>query len=63
MGYLWRLKDTRISPGFARLFTNYSCFLCLWDSRATDQHYIQKVWPERGRLIPGMHNVIHEVLV
>jgi hypothetical protein len=44
-------------------YTTYSCFLCLWDSRATDQHYIRKVWPERGQLIPGMHNVIHKALV
>jgi hypothetical protein len=44
-------------------YTKYSCFLCLWDSRATDQHYMKKVWPERGQLIPGMHNVIHEASV
>ena len=24
---------------------------------------MQKVWPERGQLIPDMHNIIHEVLV
>ena len=44
-------------------YTEYSCFLCLWDSTATDQHYIQQVWPERGQLIPGVHRVIHEALV
>ena len=44
-------------------YTEYSWFLCLWDSRATDQHYIQKVWPERGQLIPGMHNIFHQALV
>jgi len=44
-------------------YTKYSCFRFLWDSRVTDQHYMQKVWPEMGQLIPGMHNVIHEVLV
>ena len=44
-------------------YTEYSCFLCLWDSTATDQHYIQQVWPERGQLIPGVHNVFHEDLV
>lgn len=44
-------------------FTKYSCFLCLWDSRATDQHYTQKTWPQREHLIPGKHNVIHEALV
>jgi hypothetical protein len=37
--------------------------ICVWGSRATGQHYIQKVWPERGQLIPGMHNVIHKASV
>ncbi|KAJ4436580.1 hypothetical protein ANN_16613 [Periplaneta americana] len=44
-------------------FTKYSCFLCLLDSRATDQHYTQKTWPQREHLIPGKHNVIHDALV
>ncbi|KAJ4435232.1 hypothetical protein ANN_23810 [Periplaneta americana] len=32
-------------------------------SRATDQHYTQKIWAQREHLIPGKHNVIHEALV
>jgi len=47
--------------GLQGSYTEYSCFLFLWDSRVTDQHYVQKVRPERGQLIPGMHNIIHEV--
>jgi hypothetical protein len=32
-------------------------------ARVTDQHFMQKVWPETGQLITGMYNVIHEALV
>lgn len=49
--------------GLQGSYTKYSCFLFLWDSRVTDQHHMQKVWPERGHLIPGLHNIIHKVLV
>ena len=44
-------------------YTKYSCFLCLWDSRATDQHYATKDWPLRDALLPGKYNVIHPPLV
>ena len=37
--------------------TKYPCFLCLWDSRADDRHYLQKKWPARGTLTPGRCNV------
>lgn len=49
--------------GLEGSYTKYLCFLFLWDSRVTDQHYIQEVWPERGQVIPGVCNVIHEALV
>ena len=35
-----------IQPGF----TKFYCFLCLWDSRNTDQHYIKSDW-EPGKLM------------
>jgi hypothetical protein len=44
-------------------YTKYSCFLCLWDSRATDQHYNKKEWPVRDELVPGRHNVIHPAII
>lgn len=44
-------------------YTKYSCFLCLWDSRADDQHYTRKEWPTRKELVPGAHNVRNEPLV
>ena len=44
-------------------YTKYSCFLCLWNSRADDQHYSRKQWPLREELTPGAHNVIRQPLV
>ena len=45
------------------VYTKYSCFLCLWNSRADDQHYSRKQWPLREELTPGAHNVICQPLV
>ena len=44
-------------------YTKYSCFLCLWNSRADDQHYSRRQWPLREELTLGAHNVIRQPLV
>ena len=44
-------------------YTKYSCFLCLWDSRAVDQHFVTREWPVRQDLNPGTHNVINQPLI
>ena len=44
-------------------YTKHSCFLCLWNSRADEQHYLIKDWPVREELIPGSHNVKHSPLI
>jgi hypothetical protein len=44
-------------------YTKYSCFLCLWDSRADKEHYVKREWPLRNELIPGKHNVLNVPLV
>ncbi|GFO30098.1 hypothetical protein PoB_005660300 [Plakobranchus ocellatus] len=31
--------------GMQKGFTKYCCFLCLWDSRATKEHYVKTDWP------------------
>ncbi|CAK8697066.1 unnamed protein product [Clavelina lepadiformis] len=43
--------------------TKYCCFLCEWDSRAKDSHYIKKDWHFRQSLTPGEKNVLHPPLV
>ena len=44
-------------------YTKHPCFLCYWDSRATDQHWVKKDWPEREDLAVGDKNIINKPLV
>jgi hypothetical protein len=38
-------------------FTKYCCFLCLWDSRDTGNHYLEQDWPEQKKFAVGERNV------
>ena len=44
-------------------FMKHPCFLCYWDSRATDQHWVKKDWPAREDLAVGDKNITNEPLV
>lgn len=44
-------------------YTKYPCFICEWDSRAREKHWIQKWWPTRENLTPGSKNIKHNTLV
>ena len=44
-------------------YTKYSCFLCLWNSRAEGEHYKKMHWPTCEGLTPRMYNVIRQGLV
>ena len=45
-------------------FTKYPCFLCIWDSRDTAQHYEKKDWPVIQELVPcRAENIINNPLV
>ena len=44
-------------------FIKYSCFLCLWDSRAVSPHYKQKDWGSRSTFVPGEHSLKENPLV
>ena len=44
-------------------YTKYPCFLCMWDSRARDKHWTQKVWPPREEFKVGEKNIKHQPLV
>ena len=57
------LKVVGLVLGLQGGYTKYPCFLCLWDSRADDQHYIRQEWPPRQGLEPGLHNVQSRPLV
>ena len=44
-------------------YTKHSCFFCLWNSRADEQHYLIKNWPARKDLTPRSHNVLNSSLI
>jgi len=47
------LKVIGMLMGMQGGFTKYCCFLCLWDSRATGDHYNVHDWPLRNTHEPG----------
>lgn len=57
------LKILTILLGQQSGFTKYPCFLCMWDSRAQDLHYTNKVWEKRDSFEIGKGNIIHKPLV
>ena len=57
------LKMVNFLLGQQSGYTKFPCFLCLWDSRAKDRHWIQKEWQVRESLQVGQNNIIHEPLV
>ena len=57
------LKMVNFLLGQQSGYTKYPCFICLWDSRANDQHWEKKDWPIREELVVGEKNVINEPLV
>ena len=65
--YQWSLcgdlKVIGILMGLQGDFTKHCYFLCLWDSRATAQHYETKEWPKRNSCAPGVKNIQHIPLV
>lgn len=44
-------------------YTKYPCFICLWDSRAKDQHWVRRHWPLRESMTVGEKNIVAEPLV
>ena len=57
------LKVVALVMGLQLGYTKYGCFLCEWNSRAKDLHYIKKDWPLRQSLTPGEKNVQHPPLI
>ena len=57
------LKMVNILLGQQAGYVKYPCCLCLWDSRADDQHWQRKDWPVREELVVGENNVINDPLV
>ena len=58
------LKKVNFLLGQQSSFTKYPCFLCMWDSRDTAQHYTKKDWPVQEELVPcRARNIINNPLV
>ena len=57
------LKMVNFLLGQQKGFTKFPCYLCMWDSRARDRHWVQKDWPVRETLEAGMPNITHDPIV
>lgn len=51
------LKVIGMLMGMQAGFTKYCCFLCLWDSRATKDHFTKRDWTLRSSYAPGISSV------
>ncbi|GBN35087.1 Tau-tubulin kinase 1 [Araneus ventricosus] len=47
------LKGIGLLLGQQSGFTKFPCFICEWDSRDRESHWIKKIWPKRQEWIPG----------
>lgn len=65
--YKWKiccdLKVVGILTGLQAGFTKYGCFICLWDTRARERHYTQRIWPPRCDHVIGESNISNAPLV
>lgn len=57
------LKVVAILCGMQAGYTKYCCFLCLWDSRATDLHYEKNKWLARTSTVVGEANIKYSPIV
>lgn len=57
------LKMVNFLLGMQSGYTKYPCFLCLWDSRAKNEHWGRKHWPSRINMTVGKANIVHEPLI
>ena len=57
------LKVIGLLLGLQSGFTKYCCFLCIWDSRAKEKHYVVQHWEKREEFVPEVCNVKAEPLV
>ena len=57
------LKMVCFLLGQQRGYTKYPCYLCMWDSRAREKHWVESNWPPRSTLKQGDPNILNEPLV
>ena len=54
------LKVLSMLLGQREGYTKYQCFLCLWDSRAKNKHWIREKWLKRNEFTVGEKNIRNE---
>ena len=57
------LKMICILLGQQSGYAKFPCFLCLWDSRDRENHWIRQNWPKRSNFKVGEKNILHAPLV
>ena len=57
------LKVIGLLLGMQMGYTKHQCFLCLWDNRDDEQHYIKKDWPLRKTFVSGRYYIHHVPLI
>ena len=60
---MWRFERFKHAVGSTRGYTKYPCFLCLWDRRAKNEHWIHEQWPKKNEFTVGEKNICNESLV
>ncbi|UYV63160.1 hypothetical protein LAZ67_2003318, partial [Cordylochernes scorpioides] len=65
--YGWKicsdLKVVALLRGLQLGYTKLCCFLCEWDSRDRERHYIKKIWSKRKIFTPGYKNIANLPLI
>ena len=57
------LKNLCVLVGQQSGYTNFPCFLCLWDSRARQEHWTKENWPKTEGFEIGERNIIQFPLI
>ena len=63
MDVMWRFESFKHAVVSTREYTKYPCFLCLWDSRAKNEHWIREKCSKRNQFTVEEKNVDNENLV
>ena len=60
---MWRFESFKHAVGSTRGYTKYPYILCLWYSRAKNEHWISEQWPKRNEFTVGEKNICNGSLV
>ena len=63
MGCVRSFKNGTFSSCTTKWLYKISLFLCLWDSRANNEHLTKKNWPTRVKEVIGKNNIINRPLI